>query len=413
MFYAYEWESFTGVLAIVFAAIYLSLGWLIGYKFDREKHIKALFYLTGLVFVVLFIPFQFGRAWLSLGWLAEGVALTAYGILKDEKHFKRAGYIISALCLAVFLTFDLWWNNFLLGNDYLFAHKYFAITLGSLIILSAYVYKKIQPNKWLKTFKYTVITNLWFYSLYGIGQLENLLFAHYGHATIYNINYLTTALMITATLLIACAALRIKILADSGTEKISVVLHIIGILWLVIHNSTTSLIYISEPPIGITLVGTLVLAIVGLLSVFAMRDLMKLIFMERKFGVEWYPLIISAYFVIILTQNLIVQYNLSITSVWISIIYVLTAFAWILLGFARRHSFIRRFGLGLALLAVAKLFIIDLATLTEGYRIISYFTLGIALVAISFVYQYLNKRLELKFESADNISENNQRVFRS
>jgi len=108
---------------------------------------------------------------------------------------------------------------------------------------------------------------------------------------------------------------------------------------------------------------------------------------------------------VILTQNLITQYNLSFTSVWISIIYVLTALAWILFGFARRYAFIRRFGLGLALLAVAKLFIIDLATLTEGYRIISYFALGITLVAISFVYQYFNRRLELKLGVADDVSE--------
>jgi len=46
------------------------------------------------------------------------------------------------------------------------------------------------------------------------------------------------------------------------------------------------------------------------------------------------------------------------------------------------------------MLSVAKLFIIDLAFLTQGYRIVSYFVFGIILLAISFVYQYFNKKLE-------------------
>ena len=233
-----------------------------------------------------------------------------------------------------------------------------------------------------------------------------MLFRHYEQATTYSIYYLTSALAITATFLIACVVPRIKILSDLGTKIISIILYVIGIWWLVILNSLRSPVNISEPSIGIFLVGTFVLIVIGILSVLAMRDLVKLIVMERKLGIEWYPLIISAYFVVILTQNLITQYNLSFASVWISIIYVLTALAWILFGFARRYSFIRRFGLGLALLAVAKLFIIDLASLTEGYRIISYFALGITLVAISFVYQFFNKRLELKLGVViDDVSE--------
>jgi len=102
--------------------------------------------------------------------------------------------------------------------------------------------------------------------------------------------------------------------------------------------------------------------------------------------------------VIILTQNLIAQFNLSFSNAAISIIYVLTALAWIVFGFARRYSLIRKFGLGLAILSVIKLFLIDLARLTQGFQIISYFALGITLIAISFIYQYFNKRLELNAE---------------
>jgi len=100
------------------------------------------------------------------------------------------------------------------------------------------------------------------------------------------------------------------------------------------------------------------------------------------------------------------QFQLSFTNVVISIIYVLTALAWIIYGFARRYSFIRLFGLGMAILTVIKLFLLDLASLTQGRQIISYFALGITLLAISFVYQYFNKRLELSEEESIYVDKN-------
>jgi hypothetical protein len=85
-----------------------------------------------LAFVILVVPLQFGKAWLTLGWLAEGVLLTSYGILKSEKTFKKVGFVINALCLLSFLIIDLW-----IGTSPLFAYKYLAITLGSLMIIGA------------------------------------------------------------------------------------------------------------------------------------------------------------------------------------------------------------------------------------------------------------------------------------
>ena len=397
MFYSFDWQDFTGILTIVFAVVYLLLGRLIESKFNSENNMQALFYLTGLAFVVLIIPFQFGRAWLTLGWLAEGIAITAFGILKDEKNFKRAGFTINALCLFVFLFSDV-----LIASDYLFAYKYLSITAGSLIILAAYMYNKTLSGGFQKFFKYATIINLWFYAIYISSKLKQLLEQiNYYH----NITHLTTTLAITLTFIIAYVSPRVRILSDFGTKLISMILYIAGIAMLFEMNSDS---YISGAvPIYITIIATAILAAVSLFSVFAVHDLVKLIVMERKLGVEWYPLIISTYFVIMLTQNLITQYNLSFASAWISIIYVLTALAWIVFGFVKRYSFIRKFGLGLALMTVIKLFIIDLSSLTSGYRILSYFVLGITLVAISFVYQHFNRRLEMKMGALNKIEENN------
>ena len=398
VFYNFHLQDYNGLLAVIFAAIYLLLGRFIEKRFtEEERHTKALFYLTGLAFVVLIIPLQFGREWLSLGWLAEGVLLATYGILSNEKTFKMTGFIISLMCLVVFVLFDCAWID-----HYLFSYKYLAITLGSLIILGTYMYKKMMYGQFVKIYKYFALANMWLYSMYLIVKiLGDILYKTYGQHDIYHMDYLLCAAAVVATFFLAYTFTRIRLLSDSGTKILSIVLYGMGFLALFFINTVMSpvartYLWMQTPAFGITLVGTAVLIVVGLLSVLAMRDLMKIIITGRKLGIEWYPLIISGYFVILLTQNLINQFGLSFSSAAISIIYVFTALAWIIFGFMRHYSFIRKFGLGLAILSVIKLFLIDLSSLTQGYQIVSYFALGITLIAISFVYQYFNKRLELK-----------------
>jgi len=386
LFYRFGWRDFTGALALAFAAIYLVLGRFVEQKFSGERNTRALFYLTGLAFVVLVIPFQFGRVWLTLGWLVEGVALATYGIIAGEKQFKRTGFAICALCLFSFVYFDLF-----LKIGFLFAAKYLAVTLGSLVILGALIYKKTLSLMHQRIYKYSVIINLWFYALYNCYKIRSFVDAKSG----FRMDYLIGALAVALTFLIAYAAPRIKALSDIGVKIISMSLYFLAIFYLYVFNNSIAA-YDANDTIYAKTIGVAALIAISLLSVLAAYDLMKLAVMERGLGVEWYPLIVSAYFLVVLTQNLVAQFDLSFASAWISIIYVVAAFAWIVFGFAKRYSFIRRFGLGLALLAVAKLFLVDLASLTQGYRIITYFALGITLVAISFVYQYFSKRLELK-----------------
>jgi len=392
-------DSYRGLIAVGFALVYISLCIILERKFPKEeKSIKALFFLTSLTFVVLIIPMQFGRVWLSLGWLVQGIILAVYGIIKEDKRFKKAGFIICVMCLGVFILLDIpmiWWNN-------LFIWKYTAITIGSLVILGIYMFKKLMTGKFVTVYKYFVITNIWFYTVYIFNEIGRQINAVNVSSNIFigeQINYLVSAASITAAFLLAYFITRIKILGDKGIKVFSILMYITGIILLFVLNSTSRPLYYYNrvsPNTGVTIIGTIILIILGVLSVLAIRDAMKVIIVQRKKGIEWLPLVVSGYFIVFLSHNLVAHFNLNFTSAVISIIYVLTALAWIVYGFIKRFAFIRRFGLILAIFAVGKLFIVDLYGLTQGYRIISYFALGITLVAISFVYQYFNKKLEVK-----------------
>jgi uncharacterized membrane protein len=71
----------------------------------------------------------------------------------------------------------------------------------------------------------------------------------------------------------------------------------------------------------------------------------------------------------------------------VSILWSVLGLAALVVGLRRRLPAVRTGGLALLLLAVAKVFIYDLSTLTSVYRVISFIVLGLLLLAGSFAYQ--------------------------
>ena len=390
LFYTVNLSDYTGMLAAAFAVVYTALGRFVEKLMPNEKKARALFYITGLTFVVMIIPFQFGRVWLSLGWLVEGVAILSYGIFKEIKAFKRTGTIVSLLCLLAFIIFDL--TNI---SSSLFVYKYLSITVGSIVIIGALIYKNNLLGKQIKLFKYAVTINIWFFSMYIIGIKLSELLSELLVRSSFDVDYLITAAIVLVSFVLAYIIPRIKVLLDRFMKVLSTIIYAVGLIILFVLNFNSPVIgHLNEVPLTISIIGTIELAVIALLSILVVRDLVLTLVTEKKLGIEWYPLIISFYFVVILTQNLITQFKLEMNNAAISIIYLITALAWITFGFIKRYVLIRRFGLGMCILAVAKLFIIDLSFLSQGYRIVSYFVFGVTLIAISFVYQYFNKRID-------------------
>ena len=385
------WEDYLGLASAVLGLIYLAVGYGISRGFQGAKPISALFYIAGLVFFVLFVPFQWEVTWLSLGWLAQGAGLALYGVLKERRALQLSGFIIAGLSLLSFLTHDI----LFLSHDQ-FSWRYFAVTAASLLIMGALIYKRAIYSARQRVLKYCTAANLWVYALYLIDRLQTILEGAFPEANL-SLDYLTGALMGVATLVLAILYPRIPLLLDKGMKIIAIVLNAMGILGILALTVTISPVTapMAVQPFGIALLATLILLAVGGIGAFAVYDLSRRMVLDRVMGIQFLPLAVSAYVVILFTINLIQVYHLQFSSFWISVAYVIAALLWTILGFVKRYALLRRFGLGLALLSVTKLFLIDLATLTQGFRILSYFILGAILVAISFVYQYFNKRLEL------------------
>lgn len=388
------WHDYFGLTSALFALFYLGMGFLVSRKFAGAKAVPALFFISGITFAVLFVPFQLDVVWLTLGWLVQGVGLAIYGILRDKRGFKISGGVIGAICLAWFLLYDASigaWSGF----DGFFTIKYLAITCAGFVIMAAFMHTKTHHGMFQKAFKYAAAVNLWFFVIYLITRLDVVLHNAFPYSQL-DIGYLMLSLMGIATIALGLILPKIKPLLDGGMKLISVCLGVLGVAGIFVINVAFSPVAgpMAQQETGIILLATFILLADSVISAYAVFNLTRRAVLERTIGVQYLPLAVSAYIIVISTVNLINHYNLSFASFWISIIYAFTALLWTILGFVKRYALLRQFGLVLSLLAVAKFFVIDLFTLTLGFRILSYFVLGVVLVTISFVYQYFSKRLE-------------------
>ena len=72
--------------------------------------------------------------------------------------------------------------------------------------------------------------------------------------------------------------------------------------------------------------------------------------------------------------------------------WALVGFGGLVAGLVRDHSALRRGALALLGLAVAKVFLYDLASLTSIYRVVSFIVLGLLLLCGAFVWQRVRPR---------------------
>jgi uncharacterized membrane protein len=380
------WDQ-TGLMAILFCAAYLLTAGIARKKLKAETTCQALFYITGLTYAVLAIPLQLDAAYLSLGWLVEGTLLLSYGIWAEKKAFRRAGAVIAALCLFAFLTLD-----FLLGGPFFF-YKYLFMTLASALILCALVLKNKAHAGAGMFFKCASIINLWLFLMYAVfTKIQPALSA--AMDAYWLGQYFAALIAVTVSLCYAYIIVRLKPISGRAVRWIGAGVYTLAVLSLLIINTENARIYSFEYSAALSAAGTVLIAAVNLLAVFAVRDLVLRLTLGKKLGVEWYPIILSAFFVFVTAQNLVAAFDLSLNSVAVTAILAATALGWIIFGFAKRYQYIRLAGLGLSFLTVIKLFVADLNFLSAGVRVVSYFMLGAALLAISFVYQYFSKKLD-------------------
>lgn len=393
-------DDYKGLLALVFCLVYGGLGQWVSRHIPAEKQTKILFYATSLTFAILMVPFQFGVRWLSMGWLIEAVLLTLCGFRYRLKELERAGWGILLLCLGAFFFVDF--PIYLLSGfetDY-FGLKYTLITLGMLIVTVFYAIQFSHPDAFknnhlyemriMQGFKYAALVNVYLYLLYEAGHWYDIAVSDgFPHYILYKILLYTLVSLVLAYFLP-----KVKLLYDRIIKYYSLALYIIGYaLGLLVTVTVPTLHDYYAQNTAADYVALVVLAAFNVLVFFSSRDFLNALMTRHYRSTELYPVIMGVYLLGIVTAFLGVQFRLGDAGLVFSLVYLLLAILYIVYGFLKRVVYIRRFGLGLTLLSTGKLLLYDLHLLTAGSKIVAYFSFGVALLAISYIYQKVSNRM--------------------
>ncbi|WP_127537485.1 DUF2339 domain-containing protein [Paenibacillus illinoisensis] len=404
LFDAEGWEDAQGLLALIFSLVYLGLAGWVQRNMVQEKQTILLFYITSLTFAILMIPFQFGAKWLSMGWLIEGILLVILGHLKQFRSVERAGWGVVLLCVFTFVYYDVL-VLYMVGEQSYFMLKYSCITLGALLITSYYamvgsgkgilsktnIHHSVLELGALNIFKYVTLGNLWIYVLYE----SNELYTRAVDGTFLLYLFYKWLMFAALTIALAYGLSKAKLFHDQMVRYYTTFLHAAGCcIALAVTLSMPALGPGAEQHTAAEIVGLLVLIIFNIGVFFAGRDLLIAGIRGQFKSVEWYPVIAGIYLLGVITVFLTVQFQWGDIGLMFSLMYLLLAILYIAYGFRRRYVMIRRLGLGLTLFSTGKMVFYDVGLLTTGSKIIAYFSFGVLLLGISYLYQKVSSRME-------------------
>lgn len=393
------WDAWRGGLALLFCLANLGLARLSRKYLPQEKETRLLFYVTSLTFSLLVVPFQFGIRYMSLAWLVEGLLLSVIGHLYRYKGLERIGWGIIGLCAGAFILIDSMISLF--GFDSLdFAWKYTFISLGLLALTLFYAFRlqdegdarRYNPadRSMLRTIKYAALVNIWLYLVYETGRIYNHVMPVW--SDLYEFYRL---LLITAvTLVLAYGFSKASFLQDRFVKTYVRFLYGMGYLVCVVLTMTVpALQEVSHYNSAQNYISIVILIVFNLMVFFSGRDLISGLLEPHSKHREWYPVILGVYLLGIITAFLAVQFHLGDIGWLFSLVYLLLAIGYIVCGFRYKYLHIRRVGLGLTLLATGKMLLFDLELMTTASKIAAYFSFGVALLGISFIYQKVSNKI--------------------
>ena len=377
--------AYNGLLAIGFFIVYFVGAKLVEKYLSQDKRISGLFYITALIFAILIVPLQFSLDWLMIGWIAMGTALAVYGILYKIKACRWAGWFITLLGLCAFTgQFYSWSNAWRVTN-------YSVLTFGLIGILAAYYYAGRGKEIHVRIFQYVLLIQTLFYVLFTGWFLYDLILLPDTQRWRHPAYDWIPIFLIMLALVYGFGIKHIPVIKSRVVDAIS-----LGItLWAVFAVFVNNFINVINPDYAV--ITSALLIIFNLFSIFILFDAIKTLekLLQNRGVLEGLSLITSLYTLVLIIMVLMVQYGHNANSMIISAIGMVAALGWIIFGFTRRNRTMRWFGLIFSIFSLAKLFFVDLYFLPAGMRIVSYFIFGLIFLAISFVYQYFSRKLEV------------------
>lgn len=385
------WEEFSvtsaGAVALVLAVIYIVLA-VITHMYSSESVVTSILKVISVLLVLLAnYTLLIGRyAYISAHII--GAALFVFGIVKCSKLFRNCG--IAAL---IFAQLNFWLISLVWSNETIYYVQYslnILIWVGIMLFLA----HRGCKGKLFTAYIITVYCTCSFYLIFMVSQLMEALY-NTGLLSRYARDYSKHYYAAVIFMLLAFLLARRKDLGKAPFIT-SEIVHISALLYLGIINLCLSASYTAEMG-GVSNFGASIACIIACTaSVFAALDLALTIQRQNPKFSKAVGMIISGYAVITATYLLGVNEVVAFTSCIISVMYIVLATAWIVIGFLKENPLLRRCGLALVLFSCAKLFLFDFSNIDNIGRTVMFIGFGIALLCISMIYGFFEAKMKKK-----------------
>lgn len=185
---------------------------------------------------------------------------------------------------------------------------------------------------------------------------------------------------------------KVKVIKDQVTDYFAVALDAIAVILCSLINVNIPILYENIGDFK-KLISFMILLLFNAYVYYALRKLSIRLLSIKRMNFELYPVFMVFYIFITFNIFMLWQFQQDYSSLFISFGYMILAFLSIIFGFKKKYIYVRRMGLFLSMLANVKLFIYDLSYLDMLFKIVAYFSFGLVMLAISYIYQQLKKKL--------------------
>lgn len=312
------------------------------------------------------------------------VILIGAGVIMERKLFSGWGFSLLGFSEILFISV-------LFGEDG--GKRVFGCITNLVLwfaLMAVYIIKKKHETKGFRLYACAAFANA--------GILLNVLISKDAYSAMRASMFTVAESKLLCVLLVACVWLVLgfavgkpKFLKSFGLA-FSIGFYAIGMGNLLYANLILIMANFREFEFGLLFV--VVNIIVNIISVLTVLDLTLQITLRKEKLSKAVGLIVSGYALASLTTVLGMNNMVAFSSWIISVIYIVVAAVWIVLGFVKLNTLLRRFGLALVLLASAKLFLFDFTGLNPMAKTLMFIGFGITMLCISFGYGIAEKKLK-------------------
>lgn len=366
------------MLSALYLGLKIALAATVGQKTAAAVCMDNLFLSTTAI--ALFTAFAGEYAYIVFHLFAAAVMV--WGLLSNRQMLRVWGYALLSVAEWCFLTYCCFINGDIFAWQFTLNA---AIWLGLMIL---YIVRK-RESVLFNVYTAAAMINLGAYASYMLSEKLIGLLIRTGTVIYGTQGLYAAAFSAVAWMLLGFVSGKLKHM-KKGAAGLSLSLYTVGLLFLLNAN-----IYNAQASENTVLAVILTVAL-NIASVLAALDMaLKIKSLAPKFA-RAVGLVVSSYGLYALTVTLGSNKWVVFASCIISIVYLAMAALWIVFGFRKGNALLRRFGLALALLSAAKLFLFDFKGLDAVGRTLMFIGFGLTLLCISFAYGFVSKKMKNK-----------------